>query len=280
MVIRARLVWKLSAAMAGILAAAILFSGYVNSLIGSHYCLESARASLRFNSESIVKAIGQQMMSRNNQGVETLIGEISRGNTLYRDIQLVSHHSGQVVASRFKRDKSKLALGDRACAVCHQPGDLRDAEGKIVDAVIDLPEGGRALSVVAPIVNEPGCRNAACHAHASAPPILGFLDADYSLQPVDEMLAQRRFLIFATVFASLALGMIALWLMFTLLLERPIRALIAGTQRIAANQLDFRFKQKRRDEIGLLEESFNAMTGSAALWSTSEGSWRTPPTSS
>jgi len=55
------------------------------------------------------------------------------------------------------------------------------------------------------------------------------------------------------------LGVVALWFTFGLLLERPIRELIEGTQRIGAHQLDFRFEQKRRDEIGLLEESFNAM---------------------
>ncbi|NQT36572.1 MAG: PAS domain S-box protein, partial [Planctomycetes bacterium] len=55
------------------------------------------------------------------------------------------------------------------------------------------------------------------------------------------------------------LGVVALWFTFGLLLERPIQELIEGTQRIGAHQLDFRFEQKRRDEIGLLEESFNAM---------------------
>jgi len=244
----------------GILAAAIILSGYVNGLICGHYCLESARASLRFNSESIVKGIGQQMMSRNNQGVQTLIGVISRDSTVYRDIQLVSHHSGQVVASRFKQGGGRLGLEDGACAVCHAWSELPGTDGEIVDAVIELPEGGRALSVVAPIVNESGCRSAACHAHASGPPILGFLNADYSLKPVDMMLAERRILILVTVFVSLTLGIVALWFMFTRLLERPIRGLIEGTWRIAANDLDFRFDQRRQDEIGLLEESFNAMT--------------------
>jgi len=260
MMIRARLVWKLSAVVVGILAAAIILSGYVNGLLCGHYCLESARASLRFNSESIVKGIGQQMMSRNNQGVQTLIGEISRGTTLYREIELVSHHSGQVVASRFNQGGGSLGLEDRACAVCHAQSDLRGTDGEIVDAVIELPEGGRALSVVAPIVNEPGCRSAACHAHASGPPILGFLNADYSLEPVDQMLAERTILILGTVLVSLLLAVVALWFMFTRLLERPIRGLIEGTRRIAANELDFRFDQRRHDEIGLLEESFNAMT--------------------
>jgi len=243
-----------------ILTAAITLSGYVNNLICAHYTLESARASLRFNSESIVKGIGQLMMSRNNQGVEELIGQMSRDSALYRDIRLVSHHPGEVVASSLRRDGRRLELEDRVCAVCHEQGDLGGTNAEIVDMVTDLPEGRRVLSVVVSIVNEPGCRSAACHAHASDPPILGFLNADYSLQQVDALAAERRVLIMVTVLGALTLGTIVLWFMFTRLLERPIKGLIAGTKHIAENQLDFRFDRKRQDEIGLLEESFNAMT--------------------
>jgi len=59
---------------------------------------------------------------------------------------------------------------------------------------------------------------------------------------------------------SLLLGVVALWFMFGLMLERPFRELIEGTKRIATHQLDFRFERKRSDEIGALQESFNAMT--------------------
>ncbi len=256
---RSRLVWKLSAVVAAILAAAITLSGYVNNLICAHYSLESARAFLRFNSESIIKGIGQQMMSRNNEGIEAFILEMSRGSEVYGDIRLVSHHSGVVVASRFGADGTTLEVADRACVVCHGRDDLGGDEPQMVDAVIEQPGRGRLLSVTAPILNEPGCRSAKCHAHVDDPPILGVLSADYSLQRVDSMVADRSTLITVTVLGSLLLGIVALWIMFVGLLERPISELIAGTNRIAANQLDFRFDRKRNDEIGVLEESFNAM---------------------
>ena len=260
MKIRSRLVWKLIAVVVAILTAAIALSGYSNNLICAHYSLESARAFLKFNSESIIQGIGQLMMSRNNQAIEELIVEMSQDSAVYGDVRVVSHHSGEVVARRFGRTGRRMELEDRACAVCHDRDDLGGADAQIVDMVIDLPEGGRALSVVAPIINEPGCSTAACHAHADDPAILGFLNADYSLQRMDAMVANRRLLILVTVFASLLAGIIALWLMFRRLLEKPIGELIAGTERIAANRLDFRFDQERKDEIGILEESFNNMT--------------------
>jgi PAS domain S-box-containing protein len=57
----------------------------------------------------------------------------------------------------------------------------------------------------------------------------------------------------------LLLGVVALWLMFAFLLEKPLGELIAGTKQLAAHELDFRFDRKRNDEIGVLQESFNAM---------------------
>jgi PAS domain S-box-containing protein len=263
--LRSRLVWKLIAAVVGILIAVVAFSGYVNNLICAHYSLESARASLRFNSESLVNGIGQLMMSRNNEGIEDLFVQMSRDSTDYGDIRLVPHHSGKVVVSRFGLDelppeRKTIEMKSWACGSCHDRDDLGGSEADVFDAVIEAPEGLRILSVMAPILNKQGCRTADCHAHATAPPILGFLNADYSLQRVDAMASERRMLIVVTVLVSLLLAILALWLMFTQMLEKPIRRLIAGTERIAAGQLDYRFDEKRNDEIGALEESFNAMT--------------------
>jgi len=243
------------------LTVAIASSGYVNNLICAHYSLRSARTFLRFNSESVVDGIGELMMSRNNQGIKKLITEISQESEVYDEIQLVSHHSGEVVVCRFDRMGQRMLMEDWHCAVCHHAQeDLDGAEPETVDAVTTLPGGTRALSVMTPIVNEPRCRTAACHAHESSPPILGFLHARYSLERTDAMVSDRRILILVTVLLSLVLAVGVLWFMFTHLLERPIRGLIAGTERIAAREFEFRFDQKRQDEIGVLEESFNTMT--------------------
>ncbi len=256
---KSRLVWKLSASVIVIMTAAILLSGYANSIIGAHYSLESARAFLRFDSESMINGIGQLMMSRNNEGIKNLIVEMSKDSAVYRDIRLVSHPDGEVVASRFGVQGIRLDPEDRACAVCHARGIPAGDEAKIVDTVIEISGGDRLLSVMAPILNEPGCRSAACHAHSDSPPVLGFLHTDYSLQPMDSMVAARRTLIIGSVIGALLLGVVALRFMFVRLLEKPINELIAGTHRIAASHLDFRFEGKRTDEIGTLEKSFNAM---------------------
>jgi PAS domain-containing protein len=257
---RTKLVWKLGAVVVVILTVGIVLSGSINNLIAAHYSLESARAFLHFNSESIINAIGRLMMSRDNEGIEQLIGEMTQDSVVYGDIRLVSHHSGEVVVSRSGDNGRALTMSDWGCAVCHDQPDLEFNRTRIMDGVVERPGGSRSLAVMAPILNTPGCRNAACHAHAESPPILGFLNVDYSLAPLDATVANRRALVLVTALVSLLLGVAALWLMFPRLLGRPISGLIAGTNRIVANQLDFRFEPKRSDEIGALQESFNTMT--------------------
>jgi len=261
---RSKLVWKLSALVVAILTAAVIFSGFANNLICAHYSLKSSRAFLRFNSESIISGIGQLMMREDREGIQDLFVEMSREATDYGDIQLVSHlsdHYGEVVASRFSEGDrrpqvKKLELEYWACASCHDQDDLANTEAKTDDRVMGLPKGGRALSVVTPILNQKRCQT--CHDEDKE--ILGFLNAEYSLQRLDSMATHRVLIIVGTVLASLLLGTAALRIMFTRVLERPIADLIAGTERIAAHKLDFRFDQDRDDEIGVLETSFNTMT--------------------
>lgn len=264
---RSKLVWKLSAVVIAILTVAIALSGYLNSLVYEHHAQESARISLRFNTDSINKGIGQLMMNRDINGIQRLVADIARNDTVYRDLRLVSHlegHYGEVVASRSgTSNQETLVEEDRRCAVCHEGEETKGAGEGTADTGIDrLPEG-RVLTVMAPILYEDRCVE--CHGEVGeneSPDraILGFLSADYSLDQLDVLIAEHRAKTLATVLASLLLGVIALRIMFKWLLDRPISRLIEGTKRIAASEFEFRFDQNRDDEIGILEESFNTMT--------------------
>ena len=64
---------------------------------------------------------------------------------------------------------------------------------------------------------------------------------------------------YVNILVPLLSGVLALWMVFALLLEKPLGELIAGTKQLAAHELDFRFDGKRNDEIGVLQESFNTM---------------------
>jgi PAS domain S-box-containing protein len=255
-----RLVWKLSAVVVVIMALSIVLSGYLVNIICAHYSLESARTFLAFNSESIIRGIKELMLHRSNEAIGRLLSDIAGDSDEYGNVRFVAHHSGRIAASRLEGDVQALGIENRACAVCHAHDDPTSVGVGPKDTLIDLPGGGRLLAVTTPIVNEEGCRNAACHIHAEGPPILGVLTTEYSLGRMDAFVSSRRILIAVTVAVSLLLGTVALWLMFRCQLGKPIDNLILGTKRISDGDLDFRFDADRRDEIGVLEESFNTMT--------------------
>lgn len=117
----------------------------------------------------------------------------------------------------------------------------------------------RVMGLIRPIENEPACSNAACHAHPASMRILGVLDVVLSLQSVDQALATHERRMWAQVIFSAALMMAITGLLVWLLLSRPIRRLTAGVKVLASRQLSYRFRFKRRDEIGALAAAFDDM---------------------
>ncbi|MGD0201626.1 MAG: HAMP domain-containing sensor histidine kinase [Bryobacteraceae bacterium] len=119
----------------------------------------------------------------------------------------------------------------------------------------------RVIGLVRPIENEPACSNAACHAHPPSQRILGVLDVVLSLEPVDRALAEHERRMQAQVVASAALMLGITALLVFLLIRRPIERLTAGVKALAAGNLSYRFRSRRRDEIGELATAFDSMAG-------------------
>jgi PAS domain S-box-containing protein len=256
---RKSVVRKLTLVVIAIVTLVIAAAGLVNYAISHHYALESAREVLKFNSESILSGIHKLMLSRNNEGVLELIQDISRGSTVYREIRLVSHYSGEIVVSRLRGGSAALTEEDHSCAICHdQPGALVTSDTPL-DDVVDAPGGGRILRVSTPIVNESSCREADCHAHAESGPTLGFLEVEYSLERTDALLFGSNASFVVAAVTAIALGAMALWIMFERGLGKPIRYMISGIQAVSGSDLSFRFGTDREDEFGLVEESFDQM---------------------
>ena len=250
---------KLSIVVIAIVTLVIATTGLVNNAISNHYALESVRAVLRFNSESIRGGIDKLMMSRNNDGVLELLEDISRDSTVYRDIRLISHYSGEIVVSRLGEAGATLSEEDPSCAVCHDHSEPLMTPLDSLDEVLPGPDGSRILRVVTPILNQASCATADCHAHLDSGPTLGFLQAEYSLQQVDTLISGLNTSFAVAAVAAILLGTLALWIMFKQTLAKPIRYMLDGIRAVAGNDLSFRFKSDRRDEFGLVEESFDDM---------------------
>jgi PAS domain S-box-containing protein len=256
---RKSVVRKLTLVVIAVVTLVIAMAGLVSDALSDHYALESARKVLTFNSESLLNGIQKLMMSRNNEAVLELIRDISRDSAVYREVRLVSHYSGEVVVSRLHDEGMVLNLEDRSCAVCHARPGAPDASEAPIGDVVDTPGGGRILRVNTPIANERTCREADCHAHAESGPILGLLEAEYSLEGIDALLFESNVYFVVAALAAIVLGAAALWITFEQSLGKPIRYMISGIQSVSADDLSFRFRTDREDEFGLVEESFDQM---------------------
>jgi PAS domain S-box-containing protein len=256
---RKSVVRKLTLVVIAIVTLVIAAAGLVNHAISHHYALESAREVLRFNSESILNGIHKLMLSRNNEGVLELLQDISKDSRVYREIRLVSHYSGEVVVSRLREGSATLTQEDHSCAICHDRPEALVTSDAPLDDVIDTPGGGRILRVSTPIANESSCNEADCHAHAESGPTLGFLEAEYSLEGIDALLFGSTASFVVAAVTAIALGAMALWIMFERSLGKPIRYMISGIQAVSGDDLSFRFRTDREDEFGLVEESFDQM---------------------
>jgi two-component system NtrC family sensor kinase len=120
--------------------------------------------------------------------------------------------------------------------------------------------GGRSLSIVTPIPNEPSCSQAACHAHPESEKILGVLEVEVKLDAVDAELASMQQVVVARLLIELVI-ICALIIVFTqTFIRRPIQQLIASTKEISIMNLDAPIRVSSGSaEISDLARSFDAM---------------------
>ncbi len=118
----------------------------------------------------------------------------------------------------------------------------------------------RILNIVQPIYNEPSCYNASCHAHPRGQRVLGLVEADLSLELLDHGIKQQGIAITVYVLAFSIVISGVLCIIIWNFVSTPLSILAHGMRKVAAGDLDFKVNINRRDEIGELANTFNAMS--------------------
>ncbi|MBA2279481.1 HAMP domain-containing protein [Candidatus Saccharibacteria bacterium] len=82
-------------------------------------------------------------------------------------------------------------------------------------------------------------------------------------EPINSIYAPYNQVVRLAVFIIIFAGIVStlLSLLFSRNLTRPIRSLMAGTYQVAQGNLDLQIAKESKDEIGVLAERFNTMTG-------------------
>jgi PAS domain S-box-containing protein len=265
-------VWKVNLVFITVLVTVIGGSGFVGNVIYKRDAEAAALESSRSHLETILQGLDRPMMQRDLEGIDDLIGVITRHDPLWQDIRLITHE-GAVVASL--RDEMGLPNPDEAaltqsswpCTGCHSLED--PADGLAIDSfdrTVVMPSGDRALEVTMPVLNQERCSSAECHAHPESARLLGLLEAEFSLRNVDAMTARRNFHSLVAVVVTVLLTAAATWIALDRLLGHRVRLLIDGTkllqdmEEVAAGDYSFSLEDFGTDEVGELAESFGNLT--------------------
>jgi two-component system NtrC family sensor kinase len=149
---------------------------------------------------------------------------------------------------------------EEACTFCHNDGEpVSHLDERELTRVFNDAGGNRLLGLITPIYNATACADVDCHPSPDEQQVLGVIDMQLSLAPIDETLVRlnRRFLyhIFLLMLIIASTCGLFVWGFVHL----PVKALIHGTERIRTGDLDYRIPLESRAEMGRLASSFNEM---------------------
>ena len=147
-----------------------------------------------------------------------------------------------------------------ACYGCHshqQPLSMLDRPDRFR---IYPAKGERVLAIITPIENQPNCSNAECHAHPARQQILGVLDTHLSLARTDQQLAELSWRVVICDAVAMAATAILSWIFIRRVVDRPLKKLQEGTEKLTDGVLGYQIELSSQDQIGMLADSFNIMS--------------------
>ena len=152
-----------------------------------------------------------------------------------------------------------MELDSDTCRSCHSEEQTRSAAVLEQSGLTRVGEGTEVLRHLSVVENEPSCSTAACHAHPADNRVLGVLDLEMSMAPVEAAIhtAQTQ-LLWTTLILSLIVGVVVA-VFIRRVVQRPVFQLYEGTRRIAGGDLDTRLEVRGGHELARLAEGFNQM---------------------
>jgi two-component system NtrC family sensor kinase len=249
------LIGSLLAVMVAIFA---LF-GYLNIRL-HRQDLEAARLANAERISEVIKSTTTYYMLRNDReglyhAIQTIAGE--PGMTKVR----ILDQEGRVSYSTDPKEVNHvLDKTAEACYGCHSQSQPLSRLNRPDRFRIYRSGGQRLLGVITAIENQPACSNAQCHAHPADQQVLGVLDTDLSLAKADAQLAvSSARMSYYTAGALLIVAFLS-WLFVWRVVDKPIKALMSGTEHLAQGELGYQIDVRSQDEVGELARSFNGMS--------------------
>jgi two-component system NtrC family sensor kinase len=249
-----------------ILSLSILLLFAIHTAVSQRFqtaAIESQVKGSAYRASDIIRRSLYTAMLRNERGQ---IHELIRlyGAEPGFEVIRIYNKQGQIAFSSAEREiGTSVDRQAEACYVCHAAARPLSAVPTAERArIYRTADSRRILGLINSIPNEPGCAQAACHAHSASASVLGVLDVQMSLATLDAeaAAARRRALALAAGVVLLSMGLMAVIVYRAV--HVPANKLRLGTERMARGDLSVEIDLHRTDELGLLAQSFNHMARS------------------
>ncbi|MDP2958522.1 MAG: ATP-binding protein [Longimicrobiales bacterium] len=219
--------------------------------------LTLVRGEAHRSSGLIRRATHDGMLLNRLDDVQATIERLAEGAEV-AVIRVYDREGAIVLSSDRTEIGRKVSLDATPCASCH--GEGTPGAAPATEAVeLARAEEGEVLRQLSVIENEPGCSVGSCHSGDAGKQVLGVLDVEMSMLPLEAALMEARIQLLSTTATLLLVIALVAAYVFRRFVRHPIAKLQEGARRIAGGDLSTRIVVAGGHELALLAGDFNRM---------------------
>lgn len=208
--------------------------------------------------EMIKRATHDGMLLNRKADVQLMIERLAAGP----DIACIRVYDkrGVITMSGDKKEIGhQIAMEGETCLSCHVAKPARDTATMEQRGMAHGVDGAEVLRHLAVIENQVSCATAACHAHPETKRVLGVLDLEMSMQPVNAAGAAARQQVYSTTSILIMVVGVVVAIVIRRFVQRPIAQLYQGIRRIADGDLETQLEIPGQHELSRLAGAVNDM---------------------
>ena len=243
-----------------ILFLSILGLFFIYTSICNHYrdtmTLELVRSEAFRASSFIKKSLEVEMLQKQRDHIHRAVHQL--GEEPGMEAIRIYNDRGEIrFSSQAAEIGTRVQLDSEACRACHGNGGAPSVLPSGEQGQIYTGGAARILGILNPILNDPTCSTAGCHAPDQK--VLGVLDVQLSLATVDAAMTAATWRSGLIGLAIIFVSALVIALIVYNAIHIPAKKLQRGTEALAAGNLDVSIDLRRSDELGQLATSFNEM---------------------
>ncbi len=257
---RFKVSYKIITAVVAVTVVVIGLIAYLVLNAQQHMLIAELERSAHQLSETVKSSTKYDMLLNQRESMYRVLSTIGTQNGIEK--VRIFNKEGKIIYSTDPSDNGKMVdKRAEACYACHAADRaLEKLPISQTTRVFPGSAAGRTLGIINPIYNEPSCWQSDCHAHTKEQKVLGVLDITMSLADVDQGMYASQMRVLVTALIAIAVLSLIIYLLVDVIVLIPVSQIAAATRHVASGNLNYSISLKKRDEIGDLAGSFNAMT--------------------